>query len=89
MKILGANLTQINLYMTREALALQNRKKKLWKTYLKTQDTLDYCRFYRARTQSPHKTPPQKFRAPAGEKLTREPKGFLKILTDKVGKRVM
>ena len=40
-----------NIYMTREALALQNRKKKMWKTYLQTQNVIDYCRFSRTRTQ--------------------------------------
>ena len=40
-----------NLYMTREALTLQNRKKRMWKRYLITQDALDYCRFSRIRNQ--------------------------------------
>ena len=39
------------LYMTREAMALQNRKKRMWRAYLHTRDTLDYCRFSRARAQ--------------------------------------
>ena len=38
-----------NIYMTREALSLRNRKSKLWKRYLKSNDELDMARFARTR----------------------------------------
>ena len=40
-----------NLYMTREALALQNRKKRMWKTYMRTNDSIDYYWYCHTRAQ--------------------------------------
>ena len=38
-----------NMYITREALTLRNKKIKLWKRYVRSQDEADYARFTRAR----------------------------------------
>lgn len=38
-----------NIFMTREAMSLKKKKRQLWRTYVRSRDTLDHARFVRAR----------------------------------------
>ena len=78
-----------NLYMTREALALQNRKKKLWKTYLQTQNVLDYYRFSRTRTQLKSLTRRLRrdFERQLANNLTDNPKAFWRYVHSRLTTR--
>ena len=79
-----------NLYITREALALQNRKKRMWKTYLYTQGTLDYCRFSRARAQlrSLTRRLRRDFERQLSENLPDNPKAFWRYVHSRLTTRI-
>ena len=79
-----------NLYMTVEALRLKNKKQRLWKRYVRTNDHYDYVKFVKSKDELQKLTRRLKvnFERNIANNIKNKPKSFWKYVNSKLKSRV-